>query len=248
MYTLRLADGTNPEHEPGTRLLTAHRRSNGDWLFSKGPRVAIDRRDPNNCGKLTVSTGANEFKLFTRGENPENIDANQLHLARTELLALAYERSHDKQAPDVLSCVMPACSVEGEREARPGNESSTGIRERCRTAQVLQDPSVHVLVSRVPTKGAEASIHGATLSLNFGGRATEASVKNFRMPLWEPKLLTGKLARTPLLTRPCPTPSQSSQTPASPRSVCSSLARPERMFSYWTLGSRSPRCKPSASR
>ena len=41
VYTMTVADGTNAEHELGTKLLTAHRRSNGDWLFSKPGRVEV---------------------------------------------------------------------------------------------------------------------------------------------------------------------------------------------------------------
>jgi tubby-related protein 1 len=239
-------------------LLAARKRKknkSSNYLISLD-KDDLARQSGNFFGKLRSNFIGTEFVLYDKGTNPEKLDQAQkesaLVQARQEMGTVLYKQNVlGSRGPRKMKVMVPRIDEgTGQRKVLRPQSTSESMLERYKAAK--NDADVMILKNKPPKWNDQVGAY----VLNFNGRVTRASVKNFqlcdlardrarpspskpRWPLWG-------AARAPARRERC------SPAPPSPgvqltRSSCSSAAW-ARTPSPWTTSTRSARCKPSASR
>jgi len=146
--------------------------------------ISMDPKDHNKgsgnfIGKLRANFIGTEFSIFDHGMNPKNADPDSLHVGTTpvreELGCVLYASNVlGSRGPRKMKVAVPAVDKDGSRicsrPTRKGDEILTRFKDRDMT-------NVIELVNKPP----RWNDHVGAYVLNFSGRVTMASVKNFQL-------------------------------------------------------------------
>mmetsp|Transcript_26112 Transcript_26112/g.34302 ORF Transcript_26112/g.34302 Transcript_26112/m.34302 type:complete len:410 (+) Transcript_26112:198-1427(+) len=158
--------------QEGRFLVAAKKRGKNktsNYLISMD-MVPTDRSSNRVVGKLRANWSGSEYTIYDHGLNPEKCSTPSM--IRRELGLVKFE--YDEMGPGRMRCFIPSTSGVGVAQPwRPQTEEETISHhvEQDETDQLM------TLENKRP-KWDEG--HGGHV-LNFGGRVTESSVKNFQM-------------------------------------------------------------------
>ncbi|EOD07076.1 hypothetical protein EMIHUDRAFT_198344 [Emiliania huxleyi CCMP1516] len=129
--------------------------------------MAARKRKKNKAALYAVGT---EFTLYDKGSNPDKVEGTDLVMARQEMACVLYKQNVlGARGPRKMKVMVPDVDEDGERAA---DES---MLERYKSAQ--DDDEVQVLKNKPPKWNDQVGAY----VLNFNGRVTRASVKNFQL-------------------------------------------------------------------
>ena len=163
-------------------LLSARRRKKQKQSNYK---VSLDREDlsrhsSNYFGKLKSNFMGTEFQMYDSGINPDKLTAAQKDgsnsQVRQELATVLYKQNVlGSRGPRKMKVIVPNVDENGNRVVlRPTKEEDTML-ERYKAAK--RDDNVQVLKNKQPKWNDQVGAY----VLNFNGRVTRASVKNFQL-------------------------------------------------------------------
>mmetsp|Transcript_47102 Transcript_47102/g.124187 ORF Transcript_47102/g.124187 Transcript_47102/m.124187 type:complete len:446 (+) Transcript_47102:36-1373(+) len=147
--------------------------------------VSLDRDDLGRhtgsfFGKLRSNFIGTEFTLYDKGVNPEKLDKSQLDgsqiQVRQELGTILYKQNVlGSRGPRKMKVMVPSVNEQGQRKVlRPTSKDETML-ERYKAAK--NDDDVQILKNKQPKWNDQVGAY----VLNFNGRVTRASVKNFQL-------------------------------------------------------------------
>jgi len=147
--------------------------------------VSLDRDDLGRhtgsfFGKLRSNFIGTEFTLYDKGVNPEKLDKSQLEgsqiQVRQELGTVLYKQNVlGSRGPRKMKVMVPTVNEQGQRKVlRPTSKDETML-ERYKAAK--NDDDVQILKNKQPKWNDQVGAY----VLNFNGRVTRASVKNFQL-------------------------------------------------------------------
>ncbi|UJR21720.1 hypothetical protein I4U23_024797 [Adineta vaga] len=148
------------------------RSATSNYLISTDA-TDLSRDGERFIGKLRANMLGTHFTVFDQGSNPKkNIPIEQ---QRRELAAIAYETNIlGFKGPRKMTIIIPGMSSDHHRvEVRPRNESESLI-ERWKRNDMNNLLELH---NKAPVWNEETQSY----VLNFHGRVTQASVKNFQV-------------------------------------------------------------------
>ncbi|XP_008838321.1 tubby-related protein 1 [Nannospalax galili] len=151
------------------------RSKTANYLISSDP-TNLSRGGENFIGKLRANLLGNRFTVFDNGQNPQRgrrgTDVENL---RQELAAVIYETNMlGFRGPRRMTIIIPGMSSDNERvPIRPRN-SSDGLLVRWQNKTLESLIELH---NKPPIWNKESGSY----TLNFQGRVTQASVKNFQI-------------------------------------------------------------------
>ena len=177
-------------------LLAARKRKknkSSNYLISLD-KEDLARQSGNFFGKLRSNFIGTEFVLYDKGTNPEKLDEAQkdsaLIQARQELGTVLYKQNVlGSRGPRKMKVMVPRIDAEGQRRVLKPTSNQESMLERYKVLK--DDPDVMILKNKPPKWNDQVGAY----VLNFNGRVTRASVKNFQLC---------DLARD--RARPCPAP------------------------------------------
>jgi len=163
-------------------LLAARRRKNKKQSNYK---VSLDREDlsrhsSNFFGKLKSNLMGTEFQMYDNGVNPDKLTPDQRDgsgsQVRQELATILYKQNVlGSRGPRKMKVLVPNVNEEGVRAVlRPTTMEDTMI-ERYKAGK--ESDNVQVLKNKQPKWNDQVGAY----VLNFNGRVTRASVKNFQL-------------------------------------------------------------------
>ncbi|PAA85502.1 hypothetical protein BOX15_Mlig019805g1, partial [Macrostomum lignano] len=172
------------ERDDGKRsfLLAARKRkrsSTSNYLISCDP-TDLSRRGEGYVGKLRANFLGTAFTVFDSGLSPKKLTAAKSpEASRRELAGITYETNVlGFRGPRKMTVVLPAMleAEEGDCvrvDIRPNSEEE-GLVERLKRREMSHLMELH---NRTPVWNEETQSY----VLNFHGRVTQASVKNFQI-------------------------------------------------------------------
>jgi len=163
-------------------LLAARRRKHQKQSNYK---VSLDKDDlsrdsSNYFGKLKSSFMGTEFQMYDQGMNPDKLAEPQrdgsLAQVRQELATILYKQNVlGSRGPRQMKVIVPNVDEHGTRvELRPTTVEQTML-ERYKAA--THDDDIQILRNKQPKWNEQVGAY----VLNFNGRVTRASVKNFQL-------------------------------------------------------------------
>ncbi|XP_058259561.1 tubby-related protein 1-like isoform X2 [Hemibagrus wyckioides] len=164
------------DNEKKVFLLAGRKRkksTTSNYLISIDP-TDLSRGGENYVGKLRSNLMGTKFTVFDNALHPDRA-LPDLSNARQELAAIIYETNVlGMKGPRRMTVIIPGMDKDGERvPIRPRNENDgLLIRQQNRNMENLIE-----LRNKTPVWNEETSSH----VLNFNGRVTQASVKNFQI-------------------------------------------------------------------
>ncbi|KAK3556933.1 hypothetical protein QTP70_022424 [Hemibagrus guttatus] len=164
------------DNEKKVFLLAGRKRkksTTSNYLISVDP-TDLSRGGENYIGKLRSNLMGTKFTVFDNALHPDRA-LPDLSNARQELAAIIYETNVlGMKGPRRMTVIIPGMDKDGERvPIRPRNENDgLLIRHQNRNME-----NVIELRNKTPVWNEETSSH----VLNFNGRVTQASVKNFQI-------------------------------------------------------------------
>ena len=163
-------------------LLSARRRKKQKQSNYK---VSLDRDDlsrhsSNYFGKLKSNFMGTEFQMYDNGINPEKLSESQRdgsHVqVRQELATVLYKQNVlGSRGPRKMKVMVPNVDESGQRVVLRPTDPSESMLERYKAAKNDQD--VQILKNKQPKWNDSVGAY----VLNFNGRVTRASVKNFQL-------------------------------------------------------------------
>ena len=143
--------------EMGRFLCSAMQKKGKTYVLGATKADVPHKDSPSYQGKLKSNSTGQEFTLYDNGKNPKKMDSWDKDEpgakgARKKLAAISFEKPADKRLPDARKVSVPAVGEGGVRN--------------------YEAP---VKLGSMPPKVKP----GGKLSLDFGGRVTKISVKNF---------------------------------------------------------------------
>ncbi|ESO10995.1 hypothetical protein HELRODRAFT_71833, partial [Helobdella robusta] len=164
------------EKEDGRKifLLAGRKRkksATSNYLLSIDP-TELSRDSASFIGKVRSNLIGTQFTIFDQGRTPKDRSVDE---ARRELAAVAYETNVlGFKGPRKMTIILPGMNLEHERvEIRPKTESD-GLLERWKQKRMTGLLELH---NKSPVWNDETQSY----VLNFHGRVTQASVKNFQI-------------------------------------------------------------------
>nr|XP_055246241.1 tubby-related protein 1 isoform X5 [Gorilla gorilla gorilla] len=150
------------------------RSKTANYLISIDP-TNLSRGGENFIGKLRSNLLGNRFTVFDNGQNPQRGYSTNVASLRQELAAVIYETNVlGFRGPRRMTVVIPGMSAENERvPIRPRN-ASDGLLVR------WQNKTLESLIE-LHNKPPVWNDDSGSYTLNFQGRVTQASVKNFQI-------------------------------------------------------------------
>lgn len=135
----------------------------------------LARGSINYLGKIRAPLLSREFVAYDRGENPAHVDKHRASglAARQEMACISFSDQDHSNAPRQVHVIIPAVRPDGSRLICRPFDASEGLAQRVRTAP----GEVAALQNRAPTLDPETM----TFRMDFGGRVTMPSVKNFQL-------------------------------------------------------------------
>uniref|UniRef100_T1JB91 Tubby C-terminal domain-containing protein n=1 Tax=Strigamia maritima TaxID=126957 RepID=T1JB91_STRMM len=168
------------EKEDGKRvfLLAARKRkksTTSNYLISTDP-TDLSRSGDSFMGKLRSNLLGTQFTLFDCGANPrKGLAASDRNNARQELAAVIYETNVlGFKGPRKMTIVLPGMTVDNHRVDMQIDADGDGLLERWKVNNMEHLIQLH---NKTPVWNEETQSY----VLNFGGRVTHASVKNFQV-------------------------------------------------------------------
>ncbi|XP_036425503.1 tubby-related protein 1-like [Colossoma macropomum] len=164
------------DNEKKVFLLAGRKRkksTTSNYLISTDP-TDLSRGGENFIGKLRSNLMGTKFTVFDNGLHPDRALPDMSN-ARQELAAIIYETNVlGMKGPRRMTVVIPGMSKEGDRvPLRPRSENDgLLIRHQNRNMENLIE-----LRNKTPVWNEETASH----VLNFNGRVTQASIKNFQI-------------------------------------------------------------------
>lgn len=163
-------------------LLAARKRKknkSSNYLISLD-KDDLARQSGNFFGKLRSNFIGTEFVLYDKGTNPEKLDDAQkdsaLIQARQELGTVLYKQNVlGSRGPRKMKVMVPRVDAEGQRRVLKPTSPQESMLERYKVLK--DDPDVMVLKNKPPKWNDQVGAY----VLNFNGRVTRASVKNFQL-------------------------------------------------------------------
>ena len=175
-YALYLDDGNS-------FLLSARKRKKSK---SSNYIISLDEEDlaresGNYFGKLRSNFMGTEFTIFDKGEKPSSRKGSMHGTVRAELGACLYDSNIlGTRGPRKMTVVLPLVKEGGKRVVVRPDEGDPGLLDQYRKASTAtRPPPIHVCTNKKPSWNKNLGAY----TLNFNGRVTEASVKNFQMQL-----------------------------------------------------------------
>lgn len=156
-------------------LLAARKRKRSktsNYLISIDP-IDLNRDGEHFTGKLRANLLGTQFTVYDNGNNPnKGIYDDRL---RRELIAIIYDTNIlGFKGPRKMSVIMPGMSLDHQRvEVKPKNENGS-IIEKWKRKDMNDLVELH---NKTPIWNEETQSY----VLNFHGRVTQASVKNFQI-------------------------------------------------------------------
>jgi tubby-related protein 1 len=165
-------------------LLAARKRKknkSSNYLISLD-KDDLARQSGNFFGKLRSNFVGTEFQLYDKGINPEKADegqkagASSMVQVRQELGTVLYKQNVlGSRGPRKMKVMVPAVNEAGQRKVlKPMSDEETML-ERYKAAE--NDEDVRILKNKPPKWNDQVGAY----VLNFNGRVTRASVKNFQL-------------------------------------------------------------------
>ncbi|XP_062577546.1 tubby protein homolog [Saccostrea cucullata] len=141
-----------------------------NYLISTDP-TDLSRGGKAYVGKLRTNLLGTQFTLFDNGDSPKSNYGN----ARKELVGIIYETSVLAfMGPRRMTIIIPGMNSDHKRvDIKPGSDSD-GLINRYKRKNMQNIVELH---NRTPVWNNEIQSH----VLNFHGRVTKGSVKNFRI-------------------------------------------------------------------
>ncbi|XP_052247070.1 protein king tubby 1-like isoform X3 [Dreissena polymorpha] len=163
------------EREDGKRvfLLAGRKRKKSktsNYLLSTDP-IDLTRSGDAFVGKLRSNLLGTHFTLYDHGENPKQ----GMDKARKELIGIVYETNVlGFKGPRKMTIIIPGMNLDHERvDIKPVNDHD-GLIERWKRKNMDNILELH---NKSPVWNEETQSY----VLNFHGRVTQASVKNFQI-------------------------------------------------------------------
>jgi len=163
-------------------LLSARRRKKQKQSNYK---VSLDRDDlsrhsSNYFGKLKSNFMGTEFQMYDSGINPEKLSDAQKdgsHVqVRQELATVLYKQNVlGSRGPRKMKVMVPNVDEHGQRVVLRPTDPAESMLERYKAAK--NDNDVQILKNKQPKWNDQVGAY----VLNFNGRVTRASVKNFQL-------------------------------------------------------------------
>ncbi|XP_063292240.1 tubby-related protein 3-like isoform X1 [Pelobates fuscus] len=168
------------ERDDGKRLfLMAGRKrkksKTSNYLISVDP-TDLSRGGEGFIGKVRSNMLGTKFTVFDNGMNPElRPFVQEKESLRQELVSICYGTNVlGFKGPRKMTIILPGMNMDGERVSiRPKNEHET-LLARYQNGNM---ENITVLQNKAPSWNEETSSY----MLNFHGRVTQASVKNFQI-------------------------------------------------------------------
>ncbi|XP_069803805.1 tubby-related protein 3-like isoform X2 [Dendropsophus ebraccatus] len=168
------------ERDDGKRLfLMAGRKrkksKTSNYLISVDP-TDLSRGGESVIGKVRSNMLGTKFTVFDGGVNPDKQPfVQERESLRQELVSVSYETNVlGFRGPRKMSVIIPGMNQDGERVCmRPRNEHET-LLARFQNGNM---ENISVLYNKAPSWNEETQSY----VLNFHGRVTQASVKNFQI-------------------------------------------------------------------
>ncbi|XP_021115609.1 tubby-related protein 1 isoform X1 [Heterocephalus glaber] len=150
------------------------RSKTANYLISSDP-TNLSRGGDNFIGKLRSNLLGNRFTVFDAGQNPQRGSGGDVGDLRQELAAVVYETNVlGFRGPRRMTVLIPGMNSEHQRvPIRPRN-ASDGLLVRWQNKTLESLIELH----NKPPVWNEGS---GSYTLNFQGRVTQASVKNFQI-------------------------------------------------------------------
>nr|XP_021485280.1 tubby-related protein 1 [Meriones unguiculatus] len=150
------------------------RSKTANYLISSDP-TNLSRGGENFIGKLRSNLLGNRFTVFDNGQNPQRGGGVDVERLRQELAAVVYETNVlGFRGPRRMTVIIPGMNSDNERvPIRPRN-SSDGLLVRWQNKTLESLIELH---NKPPIWNEESGSY----TLNFQGRVTQASVKNFQI-------------------------------------------------------------------
>ncbi|XP_049643517.1 tubby-related protein 2-like [Suncus etruscus] len=166
------------ESDTRRQFLMAGRKRKGsrtsNYLISLDP-IDLSRNGDNFVGKVRANTLGTKFTIFDKGVNPQRIFYTASDQIRRELGAVCYESNRfGISEPREMTVIIPAIDEQGQRVSlQPQNvgDSLLSLFQRGARQELLH----------MRNKSPLWSSRSGSYELNFHGRVTEASVKNFQI-------------------------------------------------------------------
>ena len=163
-------------------LLAARKRKknkSSNYLISLD-KEDLARQSGNFFGKLRSNFIGTEFVLYDKGTNPEKLDEAQkdsaLIQARQELGTVLYKQNVlGSRGPRKMKVMVPRIDAEGQLRVLKPTSNQESMLERYKVLK--DDPDVMILKNKPPKWNDQVGAY----VLNFNGRVTRASVKNFQL-------------------------------------------------------------------
>lgn len=156
-------------------LLSARKRKknkSSNYLLSL-EKTDLARDSPNFFGKLRANFLGTEFVMFDGGDNPKN--AKEPQSVRHELGAILYETNIlGMGGPRRLNIITPAVGPDGEFLTQPQLKGNPSLIQNFKDGK---RGNMHVFTNKRPSWNEKLKAY----VLNFNGRVTQASVKNFQL-------------------------------------------------------------------
>ncbi|XP_061057388.1 tubby protein homolog isoform X1 [Eubalaena glacialis] len=165
-----------------------------NYLISVDP-TDLSRGGDSYIGKLRSNLMGTKFTVYDNGVNPQKASSSTLESGtlRQELAAVCYETNVlGFKGPRKMSVVVPGMTMVHERVSiRPRNEHETLLARW----QNKNTESIIELQNKTPVWNDDTQSY----VLNFHGRVTQASVKNFQIIHGNDQAAGGQPARSDLL-------------------------------------------------
>ncbi|XP_013073086.1 tubby-related protein 3-like isoform X1 [Biomphalaria glabrata] len=146
------------------------RSKTSNYLISTDP-TDLARTGDAYCGKLRSNYLGTQFTLFDHGNNPKK----GLQEARQELVAIAYETNVlGFKGPRKMTIIIPGMTNEHQRVNIKPQGQQDGLIERWKKKNMENLLELH---NKTPVWNEDTQSY----VLNFHGRVTQASVKNFQI-------------------------------------------------------------------
>ncbi|KAJ4457871.1 putative Tubby protein [Paratrimastix pyriformis] len=160
--------------EPRRFLMSARLRKKSksvNFLVSMNEQD-LARASLNYLGKIRAGFFSNDYVAYDKGENPATVDRDRASglAARQEMAHIAFGAS--KTPPRSIRVILPAVRPDGSRViCRPFEEHESLIH------RASEDPELIVLENKVPVLDPVTNQY----RMDFHGRVTQPSVKNFQL-------------------------------------------------------------------
>lgn len=155
-------------------LLSARKRKknkSSNYLMSLD-RDDLSRRSNNYFGKLRSNFVGTEFIIYNNGGSPTDKDLTSI---RHEMGAILYETNIlGTRGPRRLNIITPGVESNGEYKTHPQTKGSPSLIQQYKEND---RKNIHVFTNKKPAWNEKLKAY----VLNFNGRVTKASVKNFQL-------------------------------------------------------------------